>query len=197
MRVGQIGVELDSAVRLFDAGLADVEASAHVYAAVYAGLFHCLRSELRRDRGDLGGSIDDVDEAERLIASQPRRLGAGRILTLARLGRARTLARLHMRRDADRLFAEVDRHWPPGPANDLDFGPVWGASDGSLHLERASYLAEAGRLDDAATALSHALDADLGDLGLIERHDVLAGLLDRPEVAARAARMRRLSTPPA
>jgi TolB-like protein len=195
-RVAHLMGDQDSAVRLFDAGLADVEASAHVYAAVYAGLFHCLRSELRRDRGDLGGSLDDVDEAERLIASQPRRLGAGRILALARLGRARTLARLHMRRDADRLFAEMERQWP-GPANDMDFGPVWGASDGTLHLERASYLAEAGRLDDAATALSHALDADLGDLGLIERHDVLAGLLDRPDVAARAARMRRLSTPPA
>lgn len=167
-----------------------------MYAAVFAGVFLCLRGELRRDRGDLGGSIDDVDEAERLIALQPRRLGAGRILALARLGRARTLARLHMRRDADRLFAEVGRHWTPGPTNDLDFGPVWGASDGSLHLERARYLAEAGRLDDAATALSQALDTGLGDLGLIQRHDVLASLVDRPDVAPRAARLRLQSTRP-
>ncbi len=195
-RVAYLMGDMDAAASLYDQGLAHVEASAHVYAAVTAGHFHCLRGELRRDRGDLGGSIDDVDEAERLVASQPRRLGAGRILALARLGRARTLARLHMRRDADRLFAEVGRQWAPGPTNDLDFGPVWGASDGILHLERASYLAEAGRLDEAATALSQALDTDLGDLGLVERHDVLATLLDRPDVAPRVARLRRLSTPP-
>jgi hypothetical protein len=100
-----------------------------------------------------------------------------------------------MRRDADRLFAEVGRQWAPGPTNELDFGPVWGASDGILHLERASYLAEAGRLDEAASALSQALDTDLADIRLIERHALLTTLLDRPDVAPLAHRRAQPSTP--